>query len=69
MNLWGHHFRDFKSCERICWKCGYVIDRNSDEAEIKRWIEEEEGCELHCGGAWHKHKRVPSSALSRPQSP
>ena len=61
MQFWGHTFTDFKSCERICWVCGYVIDRDSDESEVKEWIKREEDCELHCGGAWHKHKRVALS--------
>lgn len=64
MRLWGHTFTDFKSCERICWACGYVIDRDWTETETKKWIIDEEGCELHCGGKWHRHKRV---ALTTPQ--
>lgn len=61
MNFWGHNFTDHKSVERICWACGYVTDRGLDEKETKNWIKREEGCELHCGGAWHKHKRVALS--------
>lgn len=63
MNFWGHNFTDFKSVERICWACGYVIDRNDNESQVKKWIKREEGCELHCGGAWHTHKRVKSSSV------
>jgi hypothetical protein len=60
MNFWGHNFRDFKSCERICWACGYVIDRNDNEEEVKQWMRDMEGCDLHCGGAWHIYKRIPT---------
>jgi hypothetical protein len=56
MQFWGHSFTDFKSCERICWACGYVIDRDSSEAEVKRWIRREEGGELHCGNRWGKYE-------------
>lgn len=61
LELWGHAFTDFKSCERICWACGYVIDRDSDEADVRKWICEEEDGELHCGGAWHVYKRAAPS--------
>jgi hypothetical protein len=60
VNLFGHQFRNFKSCERICWTCGYVIDREGSEEEVKEWIRQEEGCELHCGGAWHVFIRRPT---------
>lgn len=58
MNFWGHNFSKFGSVERICWACGYVISSDQAAEEAKRWICEEEGTELHCGGAWHVFKRV-----------
>lgn len=60
MNFWGHAFRPFGSVERICMACGYVVPVNakSDEKEVMDWIKQEEGCELHCGGAWHVFKRA-----------
>lgn len=61
MNLWGHIFSDFKSSERICWSCGYVIDRESTEREVIRWIKREEGGELHCGNAWGRYNVVSRS--------
>lgn len=58
MNFWGHHFRQFGTVEKICRACGYVIPSPADEATVKAWMIREEGCELHCGGYWHGHRRV-----------
>lgn len=58
MNFWGHCFVNHKSVERICLACGYVTDRGLNEKQTMRWIKREEGCELHCGGEWHKYKRI-----------
>jgi len=64
MKLWGHTFTDFKSCERICWTCGYVIDRDSSEREVRRWIKQEEGGELHCGGRWGHYRIGKATAIN-----
>lgn len=59
MNFWGHSFRKHGSVERMCPACGYVIGHDWSEKATKDWIKNEEGCELHCGGAWHVFTRVP----------
>ncbi len=53
MDVFGHHFRDFKSVEKICWACGYVIPRVSTCDEAAGFIVQHDGSEVWCGGAWH----------------
>ncbi len=59
--FWGHRFIDFKSVERICWACGYVIGRDWTPDEAREWIKEHEGCELWCG-------KADLAALLRPRT-
>ena len=37
MSVNGHFFTKFKSVERICWKCGFVIPDSFDMEELRRW--------------------------------
>ena len=56
IEIWGHKFVNFKSVERICLACGYVVGRQELEESLE-WIKDHEGCELWCGGSWHIFKR------------
>jgi hypothetical protein len=52
MELRGHHFRPFKSVERIC-RCGFVIERNATPAQVEARMLESLGYVFECSGEWH----------------
>lgn len=62
MIIHGHHFKNFKSEEMICWACGFVIWRCASEAEAEKALAALDGGA--CPGEWHgQHKPIPLSAL------
>jgi len=60
MQLHGHNFVNFKSTEKICWTCGFVIEREMTKAEVEKLMIECVGFVAACGGAWHRY--VPVNA-------
>ena len=52
MDLHDHHFRNFKSVEKIC-RCGFVIPRDATAEQIEDLMRENLGYVAKCGGRWH----------------
>lgn len=47
-----HHFSPFKSEEKICWSCGFVIPREASTTEIAQLFDDC-GIRHECPRAWH----------------
>lgn len=59
--VYGHTFVDFKSVEKICWKCGYVTPRCESDRDLKMFICDY-GHPQYCPDRWHGvGKKIPPS--------